>query len=69
MGNRTLKGYLQCCYVKPRALPYVAYYFQNGPWRQAWVRNGFDPREPQNKDSRLYEKLLPLCPYLTHIFY
>jgi general transcription factor 3C polypeptide 5 (transcription factor C subunit 1) len=26
------------------ALPYVAYMFQQGPWRQCWVKYGVDPR-------------------------
>ena len=29
-------------------LPVVAYYFSNGPWRNQWVRLGYDPRKDPN---------------------
>ena len=29
-------------------LPVVAYYFSNGPWRNQWVRMGYDPRRDAN---------------------
>lgn len=36
-------------------LPFVAYYFINGPWQRAWVRFGYDPRV--DKESRIYQCL------------
>jgi len=29
-------------------LPYVAYRFSGGPWRNSWIRLGFNPRLPSN---------------------
>jgi general transcription factor 3C polypeptide 5 (transcription factor C subunit 1) len=36
-------------------LPLVAYFFRGGPWRQCWVRLGYDPRK--DKESRVYQVL------------
>ncbi len=36
-------------------LPTVAYYFTNGPWRNQWVKFGYDPRK--SKDSAMYQTL------------
>jgi hypothetical protein len=33
-------------------LPFVAYYFTDGPWQRTWVRYGYDPRT--DKESRMY---------------
>ncbi|KAI9145429.1 transcription factor IIIC, subunit 5 [Paraphysoderma sedebokerense] len=37
-------------YMK-KLLPFVSYYMSTGPWKLAWVRFGFDPK--QHKDCRL----------------
>lgn len=34
-------------------LPVVGYYFSTGPWRNLWVRFGYDPR--QNPNSFIYQ--------------
>ena len=36
-------------------LPTVAYYFTNGPFRNQWVRFGYDPRK--NPDSAMHQTL------------
>ena len=28
-------------------LPVVAYYFSSGPWRNQWIKYGYDPRKDQ----------------------
>lgn len=38
-------------------LPTVSFYYTTGPWRVCWVRFGYDPRIPQNFDSRFYQIL------------
>eukprot|EP00005_Dracoamoeba_jomungandri_P013931 CAMPEP_0174270746 /NCGR_PEP_ID=MMETSP0439-20130205/45594_1 /TAXON_ID=0 /ORGANISM="Stereomyxa ramosa, Strain Chinc5" /LENGTH=610 /DNA_ID=CAMNT_0015360265 /DNA_START=6 /DNA_END=1834 /DNA_ORIENTATION=+ len=32
-----------------------AYYFSNGPWRTCWIKLGFDPTIPENKNARRYQ--------------
>jgi hypothetical protein len=34
-------------------MPFVSYYFTDGPWRRTWVRFGYDPRI--DKESRMYD--------------
>ncbi|CAI2172733.1 5960_t:CDS:10 [Funneliformis geosporum] len=38
-----------------RLLPLVAYLMSNGPWRDCWMRYGYDPR--LNKEARFYQLL------------
>ena len=41
-----------------RLLPLVAYLMSNGPWRDCWIRYGYDPR--LNREARLY-KFIYIC--------
>jgi len=36
-------------------LPLVAYLMSNGPWRDCWIRYGYDPRS--NQEARIYQLL------------
>ncbi|CAG8484210.1 5336_t:CDS:10 [Acaulospora colombiana] len=36
-------------------LPLVSYWMLNGPWRDCWIRYGYDPR--RNKEARFYQLL------------
>jgi len=39
-------------------MPLVAYIFSDGPWRDTFIRLGYDPRLPENKEeSYLYQRL------------
>ncbi|RIA87754.1 RNA polymerase III transcription factor IIIC subunit-domain-containing protein [Glomus cerebriforme] len=38
-----------------RLLPLVAYLMSNGPWRDCWIRYGYDPR--LNQEARFYQLL------------
>ncbi|CAG8594162.1 8575_t:CDS:2 [Acaulospora morrowiae] len=38
-----------------RLLPLVSYWMLNGPWRDCWIRYGYDPRK--NKEARFYQLL------------
>ncbi|CAB5195742.1 hypothetical protein RhiirA5_270836 [Rhizophagus irregularis] len=40
-----------------RLLPLVAYLMSNGPWRDCWIRYGYDPRLNKNKEARFYQLL------------
>ena len=53
--KNTLKTYTQRTQLR-HAIPYVAYIFRSGPWRDAIVRFGYDPR--QTADSRAYQTLM-----------
>ncbi|CAG8684814.1 1819_t:CDS:2, partial [Cetraspora pellucida] len=44
-------------------LPMVAYLMLNGPWRDCWMRYGYDPRK--NKEARLYVNYSALCAFHT----
>lgn len=33
-------------------LPYVAYYWMNGPWRTLWTKFGYDPRK--DPEAKMY---------------
>jgi hypothetical protein len=41
--------------ILARALPYVTYYYQKGPWRHTHVKFGIDPRKDRN--LRVYQTL------------
>ena len=41
------------CTSHNRLLPLFAYMFSRGPWRNMWVRYGFDPRV--DPSSRMYD--------------
>jgi general transcription factor 3C polypeptide 5 (transcription factor C subunit 1) len=36
-------------------IPAVAYYFTTGPWRNLWIRFGYDPRK--DRSSAKYQSL------------
>ncbi|GBC00423.1 hypothetical protein RclHR1_03850021 [Rhizophagus clarus] len=40
-----------------RLLPLVAYLMSNGPWRDCWIRYGYDPRLNKNNAARFYQLL------------
>ena len=57
--RRALRNTLKLAHQRTQlrfALPYVGYLFRSGPWRDAIVRFGYDPRI--SSDSRIYQTMM-----------
>ncbi|KAI8059456.1 RNA polymerase III transcription factor IIIC subunit-domain-containing protein [Gongronella butleri] len=56
-SKAALRGYLgpKDSKLLDECLPYFAYCFQNGPWRECWVRYGLDPRK--SKEYGIYQQM------------
>ncbi|WEW56195.1 tau 95 subunit of transcription factor TFIIIC [Emydomyces testavorans] len=53
-------------YTLRTAIPYVGYIFSSGPWRDAILKFGYDPRI--NPDARIYQTLMfRIPPYTEHV--
>lgn len=58
---------IENCSLLTRALPLVAYFFRNGPWRSVWCRYGYDPRKIPSAKMYLLLIIHSICTYYVFL--